>query len=121
MSVISGKRVLVVEDEAMVAGMVEDMLVEFGATVVGPVASVARALAICETETIDAAVLDVNLGGERIDEVATLLAARGVPLVLATGYGTSVAQAWPGAQVIDKPYARGKLEAALIAAFAAKT
>ncbi|HVZ13080.1 MAG TPA: response regulator [Bauldia sp.] len=121
MSAVAGKRVLVVEDEAMVASMVEDMLVQLGALVVGPAASVARALVLCETESVDAAVLDVNVRGEMIDDVAALLAGRGVPLVLATGYGASVADAWPGAQVIDKPYTRAKLDAALTLAFAPRT
>ncbi len=121
MSVISGKRVLLVEDEAIVAGMVADMLDQLGATVVGPVSTIAKALAIAAEEALDAAVLDVNVRGEMIHQVAALLASRGVPMVLATGYGTSFQEARAGVEIIDKPYSRDRLEAALTAVLAGKT
>jgi DNA-binding NtrC family response regulator len=119
-SVISGKRVLLVEDEAIIARMVEDMLSELGAFVVGPVSTVAKALAVAMAEAIDAAVLDVNVRGEMIDDVAALLEERGVPLVLATGYGAGAQPKRPGVEIIDKPYTRDRLERALAAAFAGK-
>jgi DNA-binding NtrC family response regulator len=119
-SVISGKRVLLVEDEAIVAHMVEDMLGELGAVVVGPVSTVAKALALAMAETFDAAVLDVNLRGEMIDGVAALIEGRGVPMVLATGYGAAAQARRPGVEIIDKPYTRDRLERALERAFAGK-
>jgi CheY-like chemotaxis protein len=120
-SVISGKRVLLVEDEAIVARMVEDMLTELGASVVGPVSTVAKALAVATGEALDAAVLDVNVRGEMIDSVAALLEGRGVPLVLATGYGIAAQAKRPGVEIIDKPYTRDRLERALALAFAGKS
>ena len=63
MSVLTGKRILVVEDEFLVALEAENMLVEAGAHVVGPAYQVDAALDLVEAETIDGALLDVNLGG----------------------------------------------------------
>lgn len=113
MSPLEGKRILVIEDEALVAVMIEDMLAEAGATVIGPAMSVAAGLALAELETIDAAVLDVNLRGERIDVVAALLRKRDVPIVFATGYGEGMPNAVPGDLVLDKPYTQESLTRAL--------
>ena len=63
-SSLSGRRILVVEDEVIVAWLLEDMLADFGCAVIGPAARVGQALAMVEAEAIDAAVLDVNLNGE---------------------------------------------------------
>ena len=87
MTRLNGRRVLVVEDEALVAMLVEDALLEAGATVLGPSATVAEALALLQTETPDVAVLDLNLAGETSTPVADALAARSIPCVVATGYG----------------------------------
>ena len=85
-SPLSGRRVLVVEDETMVAWLLEDMLADLGCAVVGPAARVNQALAMLDAEAIDAAVLDVNLNGQMSYPVADALAARGVPFVFSTGY-----------------------------------
>jgi DNA-binding response OmpR family regulator len=83
-------RILVVEDEAMVAMLVEDQLLEAGANVLGPVASLAAALALLDqAEGCDAAVLDVNLRGESVVPLADALARRGVPFLFMTGYGNA--------------------------------
>ncbi len=83
--------ILVVEDEYVLAFHLSARLREEGATVVGPAASVADALALIErTPRLDGAVLDVNLGGEPVYPVADALRARGIPYVLATGYDPSV-------------------------------
>ena len=87
MNELVGKRVLVVEDEALVALMLHDMLVEIGAVVVGPAATIQQGLTLIEAEPMDAAVLDVNVQNERIDAVAEALHIRGIPIVFATGYG----------------------------------
>ena len=73
MTVLAGKRILVVEDEAVIAAMIEDMLVELGATVIGPAATISNGLTLAGAGNIDAAVLDVNVRGERIEPVASLL------------------------------------------------
>ncbi len=116
MSLIAGKRILVVEDEGLVSAMVEDMLAELGATVVGTAATIARGLLLARTTTdIDAAVLDVNLRDERIDPVARALIERSVPIVFATGYGAAPDVGAGASVVIDKPYTRDKLARALTA------
>lgn len=106
---LKGKRILVVEDEALIAVMVEDMLSDLGSIVVGPAATIEAALALAHTESIDAAILDVNVRGERIDPVAEALFARGIPVLFATGYGEVRLASGAKATVIDKPYTQEKL------------
>ncbi|MGI4794086.1 MAG: hypothetical protein ACRYF2_15360 [Janthinobacterium lividum] len=87
---LSERRILVVEDEYMIADEMVSMLVRAGAKVVGPVASLDDALHLLTTEhELDAAVLDVNLLGKMVWPVVEELLERGVPLVLSTGYDTS--------------------------------
>lgn len=86
---LAGLRILVVEDEFLVALELEQLLGGRGCRVIGPAASVARALALLGEERVDAAVLDVNVDGGRVTPVAEFLMAREIPFVLATGYGAS--------------------------------
>lgn len=86
---LAGLRILVVEDEMLVAMLVEDLLLSEGCEVVGPVASVAGALALVKKGGLDGAVLDVNLGSETVFPVADALAQADVPFVFVTGYGPS--------------------------------
>jgi CheY-like chemotaxis protein len=114
MSRLTGRRILVVEDEALVAMLVEDALLDAGALVIGPAATVAEALALLDLETPDAAVLDLNLAGETSTPVADALALRGIPFVVATGYGADGLP--PGhitVPVLAKPYDPDDLTAAL--------
>jgi CheY-like chemotaxis protein len=113
MKPLAGKRVLVVEDEAIIAAMVEDMLTELGAVVVGPAATIAQGLTLARSEAIDGAVLDVNLRSERIDPIAEALRVRGIPFIYATGYGDAVAASAGGVPVIEKPYTMEKLAKAV--------
>lgn len=113
MSALAGKRILLVEDEFIVAAMAEDMLAELGATVVGPASTIAAGLRLAETDTIDAAVLDVNMDGERIDPVAEVLSARSIPIVFATGYGNGAPGRAREAPILDKPYTQEQLAQAL--------
>jgi len=111
---LSGRRVLVVEDEVIVSWALEDMLAELGCAVVGPAARVDQALAIIEAETVDAAVLDVNLNGEKSYRVADALAARGVPFVFSTGYNRdSLEKDYLRFPMLQKPYKRATLSDAL--------
>jgi CheY-like chemotaxis protein len=111
---LNGLRVLVVEDEMLVAMLLEDMLGDFGCSVVGPAATLREALPLAQTADLDAAVLDVNLGGDPIFPVADALKARGVPFVFASGYGENgLAEAHRGAPVLQKPFRQADLERAL--------
>jgi CheY-like chemotaxis protein len=111
-----GRRILVVEDEALVAMLVEDALEDAGFGIIGPVRSVAQALEVLETESPDAAVLDLNLAGENSVAVADALVARGIPFVVATGYGAAgLPASHRNALVLPKPYDPADLTAMLAA------
>ena len=87
---LQGRRILVVEDEYMIAEDIAGELADAGAEPLGPVPSVASALRLIAAESrIDGALLDVNLRNEAIWPVVDMLLQRGVPLVLATGYDAS--------------------------------
>jgi CheY-like chemotaxis protein len=121
-SQLSGRRVLVVEDEVMVSWILEDMLAELGCEVVGPAAGVEQALALVNAETIDLAVLDVNLNGKKSFPVADALLARGVPFVFSTGYGNDgFPDAYKGHPMMQKPYAIANLSGALESLITAKS
>jgi CheY-like chemotaxis protein len=107
-------RVLLVEDEAMIAMLMEDMLSELECDVVATVGELQEALAIAGTGAFDLAFLDVNLRGSPVYPVAAALRARGIPFVFVTGYGTSgVDPAHPDAPVLQKPFQGRDLEAVL--------
>jgi CheY-like chemotaxis protein len=110
-SPFSGCRVLVVEDEIMVAWLLEDMLADLGCAVVGPAGSVNQALAMIDAgEAIDVAVLDVNLNGQTSYPVADALAARGVPFVFSTGYDKDrLLVDYRIFPVLQKPYHQSEL------------
>ena len=86
---LEGVRVLVVEDEYLVAALIEQILESAGCVVMGPVARVPEALDAVDHDDCDAAVLDVNLAGERINPVADALSERHVPFMFVTGYGVN--------------------------------
>ena len=102
---IQGLRVLVVEDDSMICLLVEDMLLELGCQVVGTAADVKRAIDLVQREqSIDVAILDVNLGGRQVFPVAEILAARGVPFLFASGMGADGLPAdWLGHCSVQKP------------------
>ncbi|MFI4973603.1 MAG: response regulator [Caulobacterales bacterium] len=114
----NGRRVLVVEDEMMIAMMIEDMLADLGCDVVGPAHGVETALKLARAERdIDAAVLDVNLGGQPVFAVADALRERGVPAIFCTGYGGGgLREVDRGAPLLQKPFRVGDLARALGAA-----
>ena len=108
------RRVLIVEDEMMVAMLVEDMLVDEGFDVVGPAYRLSDGLRLAELEAIDIAVLDVNLNGVRSFPIAAVLTDRGIPFVFATGYGTTgVEMEYPHVPVVSKPFTWDRLNEAL--------
>ena len=117
-SALAGKRILLVEDEFIIAAMAEDILTELGAVVVGPASTIGAALDLAGSQAIDAAVLDVNMAGKRVDPVAELLTARRIPVVFATGYGAG-GLAGGRAPVLEKPYSEDRLIDALTRALQA--
>lgn len=98
-------RILIVEDEPLIALMLTDMLAELGFNVAASVAQVAEALAFLANEKVDIALLDVNIGAQKIDPVADLLAARGTPFIFTTGYGsTGVPANHVDRAILQKPF-----------------
>ena len=109
-----GKRILVVEDEVIVAMLIEDILADLGADVVGPATRNAQALELLAQGPVDAAILDVNLGGETSDPTARELRARGIPFAFATGYGAAgVPPEFEGQATLPKPFRESDLRDAL--------
>lgn len=110
----SGLKILVVEDEAMISMMIEDMLLDHGVDVVGPAGGVAQAMKLLDDAALDGALLDVNLGGEKSFPIADALAAKGVPIVFTTGYGEAgVVGRYPDARTLQKPFVAADLVEAL--------
>jgi DNA-binding response OmpR family regulator len=115
---LSGQRVLVVEDEALVSMMVEYGLRDAGAEVIGPAVSVDDALLLIEKAAagggISAAVLDINLEGRHVAPVADRLSMLGVPFLFATGYGSDCdTGGHDAAPVVAKPFEPERLIAAV--------
>jgi DNA-binding response OmpR family regulator len=113
---LQGKRVLVVEDEALIGMVWQDGLLDAGAEVIGPTASVEQALLLVEAagSELSAAVLDINLQGAAVWSVADRLVALGVPFVFATGYGEHCDRGLhAAAPVLAKPFDPGALVAAV--------
>jgi CheY-like chemotaxis protein len=84
---LSGRRILVVEDEMLIVMMIESMLSDMGCESVTTAATIAQAITLIDGQTFDAAMLDVNLNGTNSRPVADALAARGVPFFFSTGNG----------------------------------
>jgi PAS domain S-box-containing protein len=104
-------RVLLVEDEALVAMMIQDTLAGFGFQVVGPVSTASEALAAARESHFDAAVLDINLGDGLVYTVAEILGVRGVPFVFVTGYDVdSVDPRFSDIPILQKPIERDMLQ-----------
>ncbi len=112
MSSYSGLRVLVVEDEPVVAMCLEDILETLGCETIGPAGRLAEGLALAEREELGAAILDINLAGERSTPIAEMLRRRGVPVVFASGYGAAP-EGFEHLPLIAKPYSEADIDAAL--------
>ncbi len=113
-------RVLIVEDEALVAMLLEDMVVDFGCTVAGVANSVDQALTLIEAARVNFAILDVNLAGKPSFPLAEELALRGTPFAFATGYGAAgLPEIWRDRPTLQKPYSTADVERILAQAKAA--
>ncbi|MDQ3205925.1 MAG: response regulator [Pseudomonadota bacterium] len=110
---LTGKRILVVEDESILSMLLEEALTDEGASVVGPAASLEAALSLASQADLDAAILDVNLAGVESYPVAELLEQRRVPYVFATAYSRNSNDKLVSARMIRKPYALRELIDAL--------
>ncbi|HXV00525.1 MAG TPA: response regulator [Caulobacteraceae bacterium] len=117
---LTGRRVLLVEDEAMIAMLLEDMLADLGCEVIGPAYAIGHALELARApEAIDVAILDVNVAGAPVFEVADALRARRVPMVFSTGYGEGgLRKQDKGAPILGKPFRAEDLAIALRQALA---
>ena len=116
---LSNRKVLVVEDEMMIAMLIEDMLDEFGCKLVGPATNVPRALELIGKEKVDVAVLDLNLDGKDTYAIADALRQKNVPFIFATGYGsTGMRPEYGDRPVLQKPFQAKDLEIALAEALA---
>ena len=115
---LTGRRVLVVEDESLVAMLLETILEDMGCSPVGPVATVDEGLAMVAAETsLDAALLDVNVAGREVFPIAEALKARGVPFIVSTGYGEGgLPDAWRGQATVQKPFTESAIRDALLKA-----
>jgi len=111
---LQGLKVLVVEDETIVAMLLEQMLEELGCVVAGMAGQVAVATDLANAIEADIAILDMNLGGQSVDPVAEALDARGMPFVFASGYGADGLTArWRDRPVLTKPFRLDQLRQTL--------
>jgi PAS domain S-box-containing protein len=115
---IAGKpRVLLVEDEALVAMMIQECLADFGYQVVGPISTATEAAARAGEAEFEAAVLDINLGDGAVYPIADVLAARGIPFVFVTGYDAdSVESRFRNIPILQKPIEREMLKKVFVLA-----
>jgi DNA-binding response OmpR family regulator len=117
--VLNGRRILVVEDDCMVALEMSDLVEKFGGAVAGPAGQFAQGFAIAESEEVDGAVLDVNLGAENSYSLADKLLADDVPIIFATAYDASmIPERFADAPMLRKPFSLLSAERAFRKVFA---
>jgi CheY-like chemotaxis protein len=107
-------RVLVIEDESIIAALIENALIDGGCSVVGPVATLGRALETIEKTDIDAALLDIRICGRDTYPIADVLAARGVPFIFVSGFSRNdLPRRYRHCAHITKPFGPNTIMAAL--------
>ena len=113
---LEGRTILVVEDESLVAMLLETILEDMGCATLGPVSTVDEALSvIADGSAFDGALLDVNVAGKEVFPVAAALKERGVPFVFSTGYGEGgLPEEWRGHPTIQKPFTEDAVQQALM-------
>src|SRR5215204_1232525 len=108
------RRVLVIEDEALVAMLIEDMIHDSGGEMVGSACRLSDAVALAQETQADVALLDINLGGALAYPVADVLRQRGVPIVFTSGYGSAgLIERFQDCPMLDKPFDQPSLEKAI--------
>jgi CheY-like chemotaxis protein len=111
------RRVLVVEDEALIALFITDQLADLGHIAVGPASSLPEALRLASTASIDLALLDLNLRGVFAGEVADLLTRRTIPLIFITDYPPDPDVRFADIEVLEKPFKASDLQRAIARTF----
>ncbi|WP_207388308.1 response regulator [Lichenihabitans psoromatis] len=102
---LRGLKVFIVEDESLIAMLLEDLLGEIECDIVGSALTFRQAMEQAPTIAADVAILDINLGGDAIFPVAEILAARGMSIIFASGYGaTTLPEAWRNRPTLPKPF-----------------
>jgi CheY-like chemotaxis protein len=112
---LKGRRILVVEDSPVVGPFTAELLTDLGCEVVGPAPNMAAARELAESdEIIDAAMMDIHIRGERVFSLCEVLAARGVPFVLTSGYADwQMPDKWEECPRLQKPYTIDQVEETL--------
>jgi CheY-like chemotaxis protein len=101
----SNLKVMIIEDEGIVAMLLEDMLNSLGHEVVASASNIEGATKLVADAQIDLAILDVNLNGHHTYSIAETLTSRGIPFIFATGYGNAgLKSEWRAAKVLQKPF-----------------
>ena len=115
---LTGRRVLIVEDDSLVAMLLETILEDMECIPVGPASNIDDGEVLArDTANLDAALLDVNVAGRQVFPVAEILKARGVPFVFSTGYGEGgLPEEWRGQPTIQKPFTEAAIRDALMKA-----
>ena len=118
---LTGRSILIVEDESLVAMLLETILEDMGCATVGPISNIDEALKLLADDVpLDGALLDVNVAGREVFPVAAALQARNIPFVFPTGYGEGgLPDEWRGLPVIQKPFTEAAVHDALIKALTA--
>ena len=111
---LDGKRVLVIEDEPLIGMVLADYLEDAGCEIVGPAQSLDKARRMAAEDKIDAALVDGNLAGRPVDDIAITLKQRGIPFAFVTGYGRDALPAgFDDAPIVEKPFTQEQVVAAL--------
>jgi CheY-like chemotaxis protein len=115
---LKGRRILIVEDSPVVGPFTADMLEDLGCEVVGPAPNMAAARLLAEAGGFDAALMDVHIRGERVFPLCEMLATKGVPFVLTSGYADwHMADKWEDRPRLQKPYTIAQIEEVLAELF----
>ena len=119
---LGGKKILVVEDSPVVADASEDMLGDLGCVVIGPTGNMAIALQLAEDETLDGAIVDINIRGGKAFPVLRILERRQIPFILTSGYADwTLPEEWAERPRLAKPYTPNMLRESLAALLASGT